>query len=773
MAVPNIRILVVDDNPGDLRLVREALAEPRFGRFEIMAAGTVAQALEKLAAEEIDAVLLDLGLPDGEGLETLRRVYAAAAPLPVIVLTGREDEQLGLQALQHGAEDYLIKGATDGHALSRSVRYAIERKLFLKALRSSQERYRLIVETAEEGIWVTDAADRTSFVNRKMGELLGYVPEEMIGRPFYAFLDPEEESAVRARFDRHRQGGREGYEFRLRRRDGGELWVRCAASPFFDGEGRYEGTLAMISDLSERRGRERAQAELASIVSSSEDAIYSKSLDGVVRSWNPGAERMYGYRAEEIVGSPVGILEPPDRRGEWASVLARLKRGERIAPFETVRRAKDGREVEVFVSVSAVLDAEGRPAGASAIDRDISEKRKLEHQLRQAQKMEGIGRLAGGIAHDFNNLITVITGYASAALEKLDPGAPAREDLEEIRKAGERAGTLTAQLLAFSRRQILSPRVTDLRSIVEGMEKMLRRLLGERIAIRTSFDADLGLVRVDRGQMEQVLLNLALNARDAIAGPGTLTIDVRNVTLDGDFEAAHPGARSGPHVCLAVSDTGCGMDAPTLAHLFEPFFTTKEPGKGTGLGLATVYGIVKQSGGYIGVESRRGAGSVFRIYLPRVEAEGAPPEETRRVDRLRGDETILVVEDERAVRLLAVQILKRNGYTVLEAGDAAEAIPLLAARSEPIHLILTDIVMPGPSVHELIRAARDRLGEVKVLYMTGHSEDELLREQVSRNVRRVLRKPFSPGDLLRQVRKALEEESRTPDGAGSPRRASG
>jgi len=387
---------------------------------------------------------------------------------------------------------------------------------------------------------------------------------------------------------------------------------------------------------------------------------------------------------------------------------------------------------------------------------DRRDRTRLEEEFRQAQKMEAVGRLAGGIAHDFNNLLTAILGFSENILQKLDAGSGLRQDAEEIKHAGERAAALTRQLLAFSRRQPLQPKVLDLNAVVVGIERMLRRVIGEDVELRTVLEAEIGHVLADPGQVEQVLLNLAVNARDAMPGGGALTIETRNADLDPEFAKRHPGARAARYVTVSVSDTGTGMTKEVMAHLFEPFFTTKGPGKGTGLGLATVCGIARQSGGFVTVSSKPGRGSVFKVYLPRVEGSASASHESQMVKSVWGaGERILLVEDDASVRMLVRQCLRVHGYEVTETANAADALALVGAKSESLDLLLTDLVMPGMGGRELASKMRERFPGLRVLYMSGYSDDALLRQGKLEAGTSFIPKPFVPTELLVKVRKVL------------------
>ncbi|HEX5855033.1 MAG TPA: ATP-binding protein, partial [Thermoanaerobaculia bacterium] len=412
--------------------------------------------------------------------------------------------------------------------------------------------------------------------------------------------------------------------------------------------------------------------------------------------------------------------------------------------------------------IGKLLPGEGTPH-IVINSRDVTERGALEEQLRQSQKMEAVGRLAGGIAHDFNNLLTVIGGYGELLLNAVPRGDPNREPLEEIVAAGERAASLTRQLLAFSRKQILMPELLDLNSIVAGMDKMLRRLIGEDVDFVTRLDTSAGRVRADPGQLEQVIMNLAVNARDAMPRGGKLTIETANADLDEVYARRHAPVATGPYVMLAVSDTGVGMDAETQARIFEPFFTTKEKGKGTGLGLSTVFGIVNQSGGNVWVYSEPGKGTTFKIYLPRVE-EAPMPHETPSglYSSVQGTETILVVEDEVSIRTLARKVLESVGYRVVEAKSGPEALELVRRSGDPIHLLLTDLVMPEMAGTELASRLLESRPELRILYMSGYSDDAVVRHGLLDHRHHFLPKPFTPQVLLRKVREVLEAPEERP-----------
>ena len=471
--------------------------------------------------------------------------------------------------------------------------------------------------------------------------------------------------------------------------------------------------------------------------------------------WNPAAERLLGWKREEVVGRPYPAL-PEQYESEHSRIITQVLSGETFAAIETRRRRKDGALVDVSISAVPLRDG-SRVIGALGMLEEIGERRRLQAQYVQAQKMECIGRLAGGVAHDFNNMLTSILGYAAFVGEELPEGDQRRADIDEIRRSAGRAADITRQLLAFSRRQIISPRVVRLDSLVLGMDKMLRRIVGESVELALIPPASLSNVQVDPGQIEQVILNLAVNARDAMPSGGKLTLDFADVAISAEEAAAHPGMTPGKYVRLRLTDNGIGMDAEVKSRLFEPFFTTKPDGRGTGLGLATCYGIVKQSGGYIAVDSAPGEGAVFSIFLPRTEeplgAADAPGDLPAKAPR--GRERILIAEDEPSVLQSARRMLLALGYqvtAVLTGDEALRVAREAAARGAPFDLVFTDLVMPRMGGLELAQALGSDPGGVKILFTSGYVEQGLPAD----NRIPFLPKPYVKSELADHVRAALD-----------------
>jgi PAS domain S-box-containing protein len=527
-----------------------------------------------------------------------------------------------------------------------------------------------------------------------------------------------------------------------------------------DADGRITGLLGVTRDITERMRAEtalrRSEERFRELIEKSSDLLLVLDADGRVTFASPSSEEALGCAPGALRGRCLPELLLPEDRPQADAALARLHdcRGGAISLVARAGRP-DGTWRLLEMAGRNLLDV---PAvmGLVINARDVTEQRRLEEQLAQARKLESIGRLAGGIAHDFNNLLVAILGNVEFLEEGIRSGHARVEDLQDIRTAGERARDLTAQLLAVARRQVIAPRRLDVVQLVREAEKLLSRVMREDVAMDVILGDELWPIQGDGGQLQQVILNLALNARDAMPRGGRFTVEAANVELDHRWAASHPGATAGPHVLLRFSDTGEGMTEQVKAHLFEPFFTTKPIGRGTGLGLATVYGIVRQSAGFIEWESEFGAGTTFRIYFPRAAASAAAAVPALARPTSRGTETILVVEDEPAVREIAVRSLSGAGYKVLEAGGGPQALELLARLDEPLHLLLTDVVMPEVSGRMVAEAASRFRPSTRVLYMSGYANDAIAHHGVLEPGLELLTKPFTPSGLLAKVRAVLD-----------------
>jgi PAS domain S-box-containing protein len=626
-------------------------------------------------------------------------------------------------------------------------------------LRESDEAHRLLFDASPLPLFVFDVETLAPLaVNEAALILYGYSHDEFME------LNLSTLAAQRLRTGQERLAtwgeAEAAGTTRYLRKDGSQFLAECTTRALsFAGR---RARIAVIKDVNDRYEAERTRALLAAIVETSNDAIISKRLDGTITSWNAAAERLFGYSAQQAVGQPITILVPPDQRDEERALLECIAAGDRIDHYETVRSTKAGELVAVSISLAPIMDAYGAVVGVSKTARDLTAQRRAdeilrrtEEQLRHAQKMDAVGRLAGGVAHDFNNVLSVILSCGEMLLDEMKPGEPMRADVEEIRKAGKRAAELTRQLLMFSRQQVLAPKVLDLNEVLASMDKMLQRLLGADVDLVSLPAPRLGRVRVDPSSIEQVIMNLAVNARDAMPTGGKLTMETGNVVLDDAYAREHLGVKPGPHVMLAVSDTGTGIDKPTLARIFEPFFTTKAAGKGTGLGLSTVFGIAQQSGGSVRVYSEPGSGTTFKLYLPRVTDAVDAVDASAPLGTSRGSETILLVEDDDQVRSVAGGILRRSGYHVIDARNAAEALVRSDSHRAVIDLLLSDVVMPQMSGPELAKRLSSTRPAMKVLCMSGYTDDSIVRHGVLAARVAYLQKPFTPGALTTKVREVL------------------
>jgi PAS domain S-box-containing protein len=656
------------------------------------------------------------------------------------------DTERALKALANGEVDAVAAEKGSSPTLLRAAQ---------EKLRESAGVLRAVFDNVSDSLILFKDGGVYVDVNPATCDLFGRPREELVGHVGASHYVDFDAAAARAALSAH---GVYRDELTLRRADGElrlvEFTARTNIAPGLH--------LALFHDVTEQRAADERRRHLAAIVESSDEAIVGADANGTITSWNGSAERLFQWSASEAIGRPVTMMVPPELIAETTARLEIVHRG-KVMRVETTHRRKDGSIFPTMLTASPIFDAKGRVVGTSRIVRDLTEARKAaeklkeaEAHLRHAQKMDAIGVLAGGVAHDFNNVLSVILSFTSMVLDHLKPDDPVRADIEEIGRAAERATDLTRQLLAFSRKQIIEPQVLDLGQSIVGMQKMLRRFLSEAIELQLRVSPSLGRVHADPGQVEQVVMNLAVNARDAMPSGGKLTIEVSNTEFDAEYASMNEGVTPGRYVVLAVTDTGVGMDAAIRERIFEPFFTTKAVGRGTGLGLSTVFGIVKQSQGHISVYSEPGRGTTFKVYLPRVDQEvtplslPAPAPET-----LRGTETVLLVEDEDQIRATTRTILQRNGYHVLEAAGGGDALVICEQFPAKIHLLVTDVVMPRLSGRQVAERLSPLRPEMKVLYVSGYTEDAIVHHGVLDAGIAFLQKPITPNALLRKVREVL------------------
>ncbi len=632
-----VTVLMIEDDPMYAHVIRRYLQDPSVRGLAVKRADRLARGLEILSSDHVDLVLLDLSLPDSDGYDTFHNLRQAAPEVPVIVLTGFEDDEMAQRAVRHGAQDFLAKADMSPSLLVRSIRYALERWKAARRLEESERRYRAVVE------------DQTEIICR-------YLPN-------------------------------------------GELtFVNDAFCRFFGGE------------------------------------------------------------AETLLGRRFFTVAVEKHRVEFATQLASLDRHRPIRTREQQFDSPDGEARWLQWTDRALFDGVGSPVEYQSVGRDTTDQKLLEGQLRQSQKMEVVGQLTGGIAHDFNNLLMVITGYSELLIQgQRSQGQEPDRFLVAIDQAAQRAASLTRRLLAFSRRQIVQPANLDLAEVVKEVDEMLRYLIGERVELSVRLEPGYCWVKVDPGQIEQIVVNLAVNARDAMPDGGQLALETSSTNLD-ERGAKRLGLEPGPFAVLSVSDTGCGMDRETLSHIFKPFFTTKSAGRGTGLGLSTIKAILEQIGGRITVESEAGKGSTFHAYLPMIDQtirDAEPVAERERGQDLTGSETILLVEDDEPVRAVIGTMLESKKYRVLSARDAKEAIAFLDDPANDVQLLLTDVVMPGLTAPELIERARATCPDLHVLLISGYSEGSESPLDAEDDTVALIQKPFSAEQLLRRLREVL------------------
>jgi two-component system cell cycle sensor histidine kinase/response regulator CckA len=684
MPAERLRVLLVEDGDAEARLIAELLKEARVLAFDVERVESLAAAVRRLAREQhlqddpraarIDLVLLDLGLPDSRGLDTIRELSAATKDLPaVVVLSMMADEELAVQAVQLGAQDYLIKGMFEPAVLARSLRYAVERARTEEALRKARAELELRV------------SERTL----ELAQAVAALEEEV--------------------------GERKQTEARLR----------------------------------------KSQSLLQGIIDNSGAVISVKDLAGRYLLVNQRFCELFHVCMDDALGRTDLQLFPPDRALSAQASDKRVLESGGPLQWEELADHEDG--PHSYLSMKFLLrDAEGRAYATCGVSTDITERKQLEMKLLEVQKLNSIGQLAGGVAHDFNNILTAIIGYAELVAGRVPSDNPMGEDIEQIQRAAERAAQLTRQLLIFARRGVVEMTLVDLNELTRQVLQLLRRLIGENIELEVRPGVALWPVVGDVGQFEQVMVNLAVNARDAMPLGGRLSIATDNVVVDESYlRVRRISLPPGDYVRLTVSDTGTGMSETTKAHLFEPFFTTKERGKGTGLGLATCHGIVKQCGGDIFCWSEPGNGTSFTIYLPRSPGEALPLWARDREVAPRGTETVLVVEDEPSVRAIAVRALAEGGYFVLEAANGIEALAVAADLHRPLDLVVTDLVMPRMGGRELVERLRLRQPDLRALYTSGYADDGAAELHISPQETDFIHKPFPGSTLAIRVREAL------------------
>jgi two-component system, cell cycle sensor histidine kinase and response regulator CckA len=767
-----LRILILEDVPMDAELVEYELERARVA-FEARRVDTRESFLDELQAFRPDVILSDFTLPRFDGMSALSLAREHAPAVPFLIVTGSVNEETAVGCMKAGATDYLLKSnlARIGPAIEgalATVRARTAKAKAEEALRRSEANLRAIFNNSLQAFVLIDLEGVIKALNSTAAEwsarLLGRMLKE--GSPIAEFV-PDAEAAFHAAL----AGETRNLERCLRDIDGSDRWFETTHAPVVDEEGTIIGVCLNARDISTRKQAERAllesEARYRDLFDNASDLVCATHPDGTFLYVNRAWHASIGVPEEQLGRQRFLDLVHPDSRERYAEVVERALAGETLTHVELILVTAAGMSITVEGNLSCTLE-NGRAVMVRGIYRDITERKRVADQLRQAERMQAAGRLAGGMAHEVNNMMTGVLGFSEFLLRSLAEDDPRRAEVQEIIRAGARASDVTRQLLAFTRQQLLHPEPLDLNAVVRGVEKMLRRSLGEDKVLELGLTEAVGQIRADRGQLEQVLVNLILNARDAMRDRGRVTISTARATLDEVYAQTHAGVGvpPGAYVCLAVTDTGVGMDPEIQARIFEPFFTTKPVGQGTGLGLSTVYGIVKQSDGFIWCYSEPGHGTTFKIYLPLAGTRTPPmPAERRPVELRGGNETILVVEDEDLVRTLACRGLREQGYIVLEAKHGREALELVERNHQPIDLVISDVVMPELSGRELGTRLALMRPELPVLYMSGYTGEDVIQRGLLEPGVPFQQKPFTPEGLARKVREMLDGRAERRAGA--------
>jgi two-component system, cell cycle sensor histidine kinase and response regulator CckA len=759
-----IRFLMLEDNLADAELALRNLIRSGL-HVDASVVRTAPEFQQKLHVEKFDIVLCDFTLPGWSGLDALHWLRQSGYEIPFIYVSGTLGEDTAVECIKQGATDYVLKNNLERlpHAVQRALDESELRRQRARAeqeLAESEEQYRLLFESNPQPMWVFDRKTLAFLaVNEAAIRHYGYSRQEFLQKTILDIRLPEDVVPVLRTVLQNQIAGLQSPEvWRHRLKDGRVIVVEITSHGLiFQG---CEAELIMANDVTEtRRNQEQLQQSeerFAKAFRSCPLAITISTLaEGRYLDANDAFLRMIGYTREELLGHRASELNIwaflPDRE----TMIHQLDRAGRVNALETVfnSRATGTRTVQLFAER---VHLDGVPC-VLAITHDVTDAKRLEEQFRQAQKMEVVGRLAGGVAHDFNNMLGIILGYCDLAEER--PGGDAtKRDVEQIRKAATRAANLTRELLAFSRQQILRPSFLNLNSVVHDLNLMLQRVLPSNIELIFRSASHLGNIKADLGQIEQILVNMVVNARDAMVQGGKIVIETENLELDETYVRQQPGVCPGSHVLLSISDTGCGMNEETLSRIFEPFFTTKPRGEGSGLGLSMVYGAVQENGGHIKVSSELGVGTTFRLYFPRVKELETRPVIAPPVTVTRGAETVLVVEDESALCELVVEVLEKNGYTVLQASNGPTAIDVSMAYGGSIHVLLADVMLPGMNGDEVAVRLLESRPDLRVLYMSGNTVDLITNQRLLQGRATIIEKPFTRQSLLCELRALLDRQ---------------
>jgi PAS domain S-box-containing protein len=766
-----LRILILEDVPMDAELVEYELGRARipFLSQRVDSREGFLDALEHFGP---DLILSDYTLPRFDGMTALSLAKERAPSIPFLIVTGSVNEETAVGCMKAGATDYLLKsnlariGPAIEAALERS-RVHSQKAQAEAALAASERRFRSLVQNSSDLVTILAPDGTILYASDSAERIVGHAPGDLVGSNLLSYLDGGGVQTLRGLLENGegRTNGAGPIEFCLRRGDGSPVWLEAVGTNLLT-DATIRGIVLNARDVSERKRADRelreSEERYRDLFDHASDLVCMAAPDGSLLYVNHAWQQGTGYSEVEIGRMQLLDLVPPEARAYFGQVLERVLKGERLDHVELVFVPKAGAPITLEGNLSCTFK-DGQPAVIRGIYRDITERKRVEEQLRRAERMQAAGKLAGGVAHEVNNMMTGVIGFSEFLLRSLDEGDDRRADVEEIIKAGSRAADVTRQLLAFTRQQFLQPRVIEVNTVVTEMKKMLRRSLGEDHVLELHLSPDAGQLRADRGQLEQVLINLVLNARDAMGRHGRVSIQTAPAVLDDEYASRHDGVDFplGHYVMLAVSDTGCGMDSEVQARIFEPFFTTKAVGQGTGLGLSTVYGIVKQSGGYVWVYSEPGQGSVFKIYLPAAGAEEPALTPLERPEAPHGGtEMILVIEDEDVVRNLASRGLRDQGYSVVEARDGVQALQFIEQHPGAIDLVISDVVMPEMGGREFGRSLARVEPTLPILFMSGYTGEDVVQRGLLEPGAPFQQKPFTPASLAIKVRAMLDQHQR-------------
>ncbi len=749
-------VLLIEDNPGDARLIREMLSE--ISGFALIHADRLSIGLAMLAEQPIDVILLDLNLPDSDGMETLTRTQQVDPDTPIVILTGLGDPNIALEYLKHGVQDYLVKGQFETVSLDRAMRYAVERADIERKLRQNEELYRLTLNSISDAVFMTREDGTFTFVCDNFGLSFGWTADEaMETGSLHALLGNQADNCPVPEPDKPVSN----HSWTIQDKYGNEKALLINAQCVDIQGASY---LYACRDITEKRhsqeALEKSEAKFRTMIDNLNVGVVLMDTDlavleanRTIHTWFPDTDFQKAPTCHQIFGLDMDeeCIDCPAR--------AAIEDGR---TQETIHKLEisDGRQITCRMAVSPVRDKDDRIHQLILTLEDITERIRMEDEIRQTHKMEAVGQLAGGIAHDFNNMLTVIMGGTEFAELNYKRGEDITANLQEIRHAAKRSAELTRQLLAFGRRQHLQRREVNLNEHIEEALNMIRRTIPENVKLTHVPNSDLPTVLADPGQINQVLLNLCINARDAMPEGGEISISCNPVSLDTTLASQLEELPPGDYVLLSIRDNGCGMTTDTMEHIFEPFFTTKEPGEGTGMGLATVYGIVRQHRGTVTVKSELNQGTIFRIYLPvsekRPEKAMVAPRNGTSYGKA-GSEHILLVEDDPAVQEIAASILQRAGYAVHTASDGTEALSVLDRESHRISLCVLDVIMPHMGGQELYTKIHDHWPQIRVLFTSGYTGDSAHTGFLREKNLLLLPKPFEPDQLLSMVREVLDQ----------------